>query len=63
MNREELARAYGPVWDTQDLLKEFRVVGFCMHYVVVERKSDGQKGSLDFQHAPRFYFLWQPHTG
>ena len=25
-------------------------------YVVVKRKSDGKKGSLEFQHYPRFYF-------
>ena len=24
--------------------------------VVVTRKSDNQKGSLEFQHSPRFYF-------
>ncbi len=28
-------------------------------YVVVRRKSDGQKGSLEFQHHPRYYFRFQ----
>jgi hypothetical protein len=26
--------------------------------VVVERKSDGQVGSLEFTHMPRLYFNW-----
>jgi hypothetical protein len=28
-------------------------------FVVVRRLSDGQKGSLEFQHHPRFYFNFQ----
>lgn len=31
--------------------------------VVVRRKADGVKGSLEFQHNPRFYFNFQPHEG
>jgi hypothetical protein len=30
--------------------------------VVVRRRSDGGKGSLEFQHQPRFYFNFQPHN-
>ena len=30
-------------------------------YVVVRRNADGVKGSLEFQHEPRFYFKWQAH--
>jgi len=37
-------------------MAEFHVLGFGAPYVVVQRKSDGCKGSLEFQHAPRFYF-------
>ena len=25
-------------------------------FVIVQRKSDREKGSLEFQHCPRFYF-------
>jgi hypothetical protein len=25
-------------------------------FVVVRRRVDGQKGNLEFQHSPRFYF-------
>ena len=31
--------------------------------VVVRRKADGMKGSLEFQHHPRLYFKWAPHEG
>lgn len=47
-----------PVWDTDELRAEFRVTGFAAPFVVVERKSDGAKGSLMFAHSPRFYFGW-----
>ena len=30
-------------------------------FVVVRRKGDGKKGSLEFQHQPRFYFNFSPH--
>lgn len=57
--REVLETKYGKVWDTQELAQEFEVIGFLAPYVVVKRKSDGKKGSLEFQHLPRFYFAWQ----
>ena len=34
----------------------FAVEGFLAPYVVVRRKSDGVRGTLTFQHSPRFYF-------
>ena len=54
--RAELEKTYGKVWDTDEVRAEFSVVGFMAPFVVVERKSDGVKGSLMFQHSPRFYF-------
>jgi hypothetical protein len=30
--------------------------GFMAPFVIVTRKSDGAKGSLEFTHNPRFYF-------
>jgi hypothetical protein len=32
------------------------------HLVVVRRKADGAKGSLEFQSAPRFFFNFEPDT-
>ena len=54
--RKRLEARYGPVWDIEQLSTEFDVLGFMAPYVVVKRKSDGRKGSLEFQHTPRFYF-------
>ena len=47
---------YGEVWDTRQLAHDFIVIGFAAPYIVVQRKSDGVKGSLEFQNLPRFYF-------
>lgn len=56
--REALEAKHGQVWDTSELQQDFDVLGFLAPYVVVARKSDGQKGSLKFQGSPRFYFGW-----
>ncbi len=55
-SRDALTARYGQVWDTSDLAGDYEVIGFLAPFVVVRRKSDGQKGSLEFQHNPRFYF-------
>ena len=55
-SREALEATYGPVWSTSELTEDFDVVGFLAPLVVVRRRSDGQKGSLEFQGNPRFYF-------
>jgi len=49
-------------WNTKELQEDFEVIGFQAPYVVVVRKSDGQKGSLQFDHHPRVYYGWHPHT-
>lgn len=61
--REALEAEHGQVWDTDELRRDFEVVGFAAPLIVVRRKADGVKGSLEFQHQPRFYFGWQPHEG
>ena len=45
-------------WATQELTAEFEVLGFAASFVVVRRKSDGVKGTLEFTHFPRVYFGW-----
>ena len=55
-SREALEAQYGQVWDTSELSKDFSVLGFLSPIVVVEKKSGHVKGSLEFQHDPRFYF-------
>lgn len=59
-SREELESKHGQVWDTRQLAQDFVVIGFAAPYVVVRRKSDGVKGSLEFSHQPRFYFNFKP---
>lgn len=60
--RNALEAAYGQVWSTDELTAEFSVEGFLAPYVVVTRKADGVKGSLRFQHRPRYYFSFTPYT-
>lgn len=59
--REVLEAQHGLVWDTQELARDFEVLGFAAPLVVVRRRSGGVKGSLTFQHNPRFYFGFEPH--
>lgn len=62
-SREALTAVYGQVWDTQELSRDFEVIGFMAPFVVVKRKADGVKGSLEFQHSPRFYYSFKEDTG
>jgi hypothetical protein len=60
-SREYLESKHGLVWTTSELSDDFEVLGFMAPLVVVCRNSDGQKGSLYFQHSPRFYYGFEPH--
>jgi len=60
-SREALEAEYGRVWTTTELSEDFEVIGFAAPLVVVRRKLDGSKGSLEFQHNPRFYFNFVAH--
>lgn len=59
-SREALEAEHGQVWDTSELQEEFEALGFMAPLIVVRRRSDGVRGSLEFQHSPRLYFNWQP---
>lgn len=41
------------------MLSQYEVLGFHAYMCVVKRKSDGVKGTLNFDHAPRFYYNFQ----
>jgi len=56
MDRQQLEDKYGQVWSTEELQDDYEVKGFGSPFVVVVRKSDNQRGSMEFQHSPRFYF-------
>ena len=45
-------------WTTDELTRDFEVIGFSAPFVVVKRRSDGVKGSLQFDHSPRKYYNW-----
>ena len=55
MERDELQNKFGQVWNTSELQQDFEVQGFSAPFVVVKRRSDGKRGSLEFQHSPRYY--------
>lgn len=59
-SQHALEAEYGRVWDSRQLSEEFEVIGFLAPFVVVRRKADGVKGSLEFQHSPRLCFNFQP---
>jgi hypothetical protein len=60
-SRQALEAQYGQVWDTDQLTSDFGILGFMAPLVMVRRHSDGQQGSLEFQHSPRFYFSFNEH--
>jgi hypothetical protein len=60
-SREALEAQHGQVWGTDQLQEDFDVLGFMAPIIAVRRKSDGRKGSLMFQHSPRFYFAFSAH--
>ena len=60
-SRQALEAKHGQVWDTDQLRAEFEVIGFMAPLVVVKRRADGKKGSLEFQNDPRLYFNFVPH--
>jgi hypothetical protein len=61
-DRPALEAKYGQVWNTQQLRDDFEVIGFAVPLVVVRRKADGVKGSLEFRHQPCLYFNFAPHA-
>ena len=54
--RQELEERHGTVYDTEEMREHFEAIGFAAPVIVVRRRSDGTKGSLMFQHSPRFYW-------
>ena len=61
--REKLEAKHGQVWDTDEMRADFEAIGFAAPFIIVRRKSDGVKGSLTFQHYPRFYWGFVEYRG
>ena len=52
-------------WTTEELLTEFEMLSFAAPFVLVRRRSDGQRGSLQFTGGggqPRLYFSFREAT-
>lgn len=52
----DLAANAGQTWDVDSFRAEFEPIGFLAPFVVVRRRSDGVKGSVEFTNTPRVYF-------
>jgi len=52
---QDLARAESRM-TTAEMTDAFTVHSFAAPFVIVTRKSDGVRGTLEFTHSPRFYF-------
>ena len=59
--RARLATIHGAdnVWNTSELQDKFRVLGFAAPFCVVQDKATNEKGTVEFQHSPRFYFNYR----
>jgi len=62
LERARLKEIYGSenVWDTSELNQDFEILGFSAPFCVVRRRANEVKGSVEFQHRPRFYFNFKP---
>lgn len=58
LERADLEKQFGQVWNTEELGRDYEVKGFAAPFIVVKRKTDNALGSLIFQHSPRFYFAF-----
>ena len=59
-SRQGLEAMHGQVWDTGELSRDFEVLGSTAPFAEVIRKKDQRRGSLEFQHHPRFYYDFKP---
>jgi len=50
-------------WTTEELRTNFEVLSFLAPFVVVKRKVDGVKGTMQFNHSPRVYFDFEEAIG
>ncbi len=57
-NKKALEEEYGKVWDQKELAAAFDVEAYLAPFVIVRRKKDGARGTLEFQTWPRLYFSW-----
>lgn len=63
-DRARLEERWGKdnVWRYDEVQEHFEIIGFLAPFCSARRKSDGQKGVLEFQHHPRFYYNFMPDS-
>jgi hypothetical protein len=54
--RRRLEVEHGQVWDSYELARDFEVEAFARPLGVVIRRADGARGTVVFQHSPRFHW-------
>ncbi len=50
-------------WDTAEATGLFEFLGFAAPFVLVRRRANGVRGTLEFTHQPRRYFNFVPEEG
>lgn len=58
--RRCLEAEHGRVWNSFELARDYELEAFTAPNVVVTRRADGVRGTLVFQHDPRFYWGFKP---
>ena len=53
---EELKESYPEVLTTQEATDKYEFIGFMAPYVMVKDRVTGKKGTMQFDHRPRYYF-------
>lgn len=57
--RTEIETQVGPIVDTAELQQQYSVHSFLAPYVSVTRKADNVRGTMLFEHSPRFYYRFK----
>ncbi len=56
LERKRLEAEWGQVWNAEEVQEDFGVLAFLAPLVTGREKATGKRGTLMFQHHPRFYF-------
>ena len=54
-SREVLAAEFGSVYNTNELMEHYEIISFAAPFVYGVDRATKKKGTLIFQHNPRFY--------
>ena len=57
-SEEAFTTAGEEVWNTEEVQKEFEILGFKKPFALAIRKSDGARGTFLFQTMPKLFFSW-----